>query len=154
MTRDARRTMHDARAKAELEEIVMYLKNPAVFTRLGGKLPTGLMLTGPPGTGAERNSTAGLSPLSATKFSFVRPCQSAGKKSRLTKAALSEQDDRLSLSCDSSSRKATHGPFPSRLVRTSNAWLVGWKTDVLCLGVVGMRGSIYLLVMRLRPCMA
>ncbi|MCL3781743.1 ATP-dependent metallopeptidase FtsH/Yme1/Tma family protein [Prolixibacteraceae bacterium JC049] len=38
-------------AKQEIEEIVEFLKNPAKYTKLGGKIPKGALLVGPPGTG-------------------------------------------------------------------------------------------------------
>ncbi len=38
-------------AKVELQEIIEFLKDPQKFTRLGGRLPKGALLIGPPGTG-------------------------------------------------------------------------------------------------------
>ncbi len=38
-------------AKIEVEEIVSFLKNPQEYTRLGAKIPKGILLVGPPGTG-------------------------------------------------------------------------------------------------------
>ncbi len=38
-------------AKEDLEEIIDFLKDPKKFTRLGGRIPKGVLLVGPPGTG-------------------------------------------------------------------------------------------------------
>lgn len=38
-------------AKQELVEVIDFLKEPERFTRLGGKMPRGILLVGPPGTG-------------------------------------------------------------------------------------------------------
>jgi cell division protease FtsH len=38
-------------AKEELQEVIEFLKDPKKFTRLGGKIPRGVLLLGPPGSG-------------------------------------------------------------------------------------------------------
>jgi cell division protease FtsH len=38
-------------AKAEVQEVIDFLRDPQKYTRLGGTLPKGILLIGPPGTG-------------------------------------------------------------------------------------------------------
>ncbi len=38
-------------AKAEVEEIIEFLKDPPKFQKLGGRIPKGVLVVGPPGTG-------------------------------------------------------------------------------------------------------
>ncbi len=55
MEKEVKVTFADAagvdEAKAELEEVIEFLKTPEKFRRLGGKIPKGILLVGPPGTG-------------------------------------------------------------------------------------------------------
>src|SRR6266581_2806516 len=46
-------------AKAELAEIVDFLKNPKKYQRLGGRIPKGVLVVGPPGTGKTLLARAG-----------------------------------------------------------------------------------------------
>ncbi len=38
-------------AKEELQEVIEFLRDPQKFTKLGGRIPKGILLVGPPGTG-------------------------------------------------------------------------------------------------------
>lgn len=38
-------------ARQDIEEVISFLKDPTRFTRLGGRMPKGVLLVGPPGTG-------------------------------------------------------------------------------------------------------
>jgi cell division protease FtsH len=55
MESDTRVTFDDVagvdEAKEELQEVVGFLKDPARYSRLGGRVPKGVLLVGPPGTG-------------------------------------------------------------------------------------------------------
>ncbi|MFO0997295.1 MAG: ATP-dependent zinc metalloprotease FtsH [Alphaproteobacteria bacterium] len=55
MEKDTKVTFEDVagvdEAKAELEEVVAFLKDPGTYGRLGARMPKGILLVGPPGCG-------------------------------------------------------------------------------------------------------
>src|SRR2546430_17221902 len=59
-------------AKAELQEIVAFLKDPVRYGRLGGRVPKGVLLVGPPRTGKTLLARAGGGAANVPFFSVNR----------------------------------------------------------------------------------